>query len=249
MSIKIGKIFEDVIKEATDEAKLEELFAPLTVENGMVKLWHYSNKLIEDDFISTRGSQGLHSRSEFRAWGKARAFFYGTKDGIKHDRGVSSDYMYTAHLPLKELYPVMINPNDYKVPKGEHYWQSIYEQATQDGYNAFIYNLGAMKGVPIIVSFVDVPIDEKYARSPEGYRNVEDKIIDYPIGTFTDEQGEEWIIMQRDNYIKTLNNTYLTKETDPEEAMDSYKKDFHVYQWKHANLFPKYESDYLRDLK
>lgn len=250
MNLKIGKILESLISESKKDIKIKKLLSPLKIENGNVKLWHYSKKLIEDDFISTRGEQGLHSRNEFKTWGKSRAFFYGTKNGVGHDRGVPRDYMYIAHMPIDDIYPIMINPNEYKVPKGEHFWQSMYEQASKDGYKAFIYNLGGEEGVPIIVSFVDVPIDEKYVLTSGGkYKNLDEKQIDYPIGKFIDEDGVEWTIMQKDGYKRSLINTYLTQEDSPEEAMDSYKRQFHVYEWKNADLFPKYEFDYLQDVK
>lgn len=249
MSIKIGKIFETVLNEAKNDALIKALFEPLTIEDGNIKLWHYSGNLIEDDYVSTGGPQGTHSKSEFRAWGKSRSFFYGIEGGPAHDSGVPTRFKYICHIPMKYVYPVMINPNKYEVPSGQHYWQSMYEQATADGYKAFIYNLGGKAGVPIIVAFVDIPIDEKFGpASGGGYRNLAEKEVDYPIGTF-EEGGETWTIMQQDGYIKSLNNTYLTQEEDPEEAMTSYKKPFHVYQWKGANLFPEYESDYLMDLK
>jgi len=249
MAIKIGKIFEDVLSEASKGAQIKELLAPLTIEGGSVKMWHYSGNLIEDDHVSTRGTAGLHSKNEFRAWGKSRAFFYGIEDGPSFDAGVPTKFKYICHIPLDYIYPVMINPNDYET-SGGHYWQSMYEQAAADGYKAFIYNLGGKKGVPIIVSFIDIPIDEKFGPARGGgYRNLEDIEMDYPIGMFVDEDGDEWIIMQQDGYIKTLTNTYLTQEEDPQEAMTSYKRTFHVYEWKDARLSPEHESDYLKDIK
>lgn len=248
--MKIGKLFENVLNEASDEERIDKLMAPLTIENGDIKLWHYSGTDIPDDFISIRGKQGLHSKSEFRSWGQSRAFFYGTEDGILHDTGVPNKFMYISHIPVDEVYPVMINPRGYEVGKGEHRWQSLYEQAKKDGYNAFIYNLGGKEGVPIIVSFVNLPIDEAYGRTKGGgWRSLDFKEMDYKVGEFVDEKDQKWNIMQKDGFKRTLTNTYLSLEDDPKEAMKSYKKPFYDYQWKDADIDQEYIADYAEDFK
>jgi hypothetical protein len=248
--MKLGKIFNIILNEAKNSPKLEDLYAPLTIDNGNVKLWHYSKMLIEDDFISTRGKQGLHSRSEFQSWGRSRSFFYGTEDGRSNDKGVPNNFKYICHMPIDSMYPVMLNPNDYKSKEGVNHWESMYEQASADGYKAFIYNLSAKKGVPIIVSFVSVPIDEKYALSKGGiYTDIDDVATDFPIGKYTDSDGEKWTVMQRIGYSKTLLNTYLTQETDPMDAMDSYQKQLPIHKWKDVEFASEHKPLYVKDIK
>lgn len=199
----------EVLTNLIDEAKpKKDIFGGLVIENGGVKLWHYSDKKITGA-ISVSGKQGLQSREEFKIWGRSRAFFYAAEDGISFDRGVSNTYLYICHIPVSKIYPVNENPNDYKVPSSEHYWESIYQQAIKDGYTAFIYNLGNDEKAPIVVSFVPVKIDEAYKPAPGGgYMPMDKKLADFPIGEYIDNDGTKMYLMAQDGYPENIGNTY-----------------------------------------
>jgi len=227
----------NILEEAKSDSKL-------TVEGGELKVWHYSNVEITDGVISTRGKQGSQSKGEFQVWGKERAFFYAVEGGGKYDKGISDKYMYIAHIPVDKIYNISKNPNGY-----EGSWGEMYAQSSKDGYTAWMYNLGANKKAPIVISFVDVPIDEAYGPAKGGgYQPLGKEDVDYIIGTIV-KDDEEWYIYQRDGYIKSLSNTYLSQEEDATEASESYQEDLPVFMYKEANIAPKYVSDYQKEIK
>lgn len=220
------------------------LKSKLTIENGMVKLWHYSSSDITDGVVSISQRQGLHSKGEFSAWGRRRAFFYATEDGYRFDKLPSTDYKYICYIPLEKIYDINSNPNNY-----EGTWEEEYKQSSSDGYTAWAYYLGKNKKAPIVISFEDVKISEAYEQAPGGgYREKDKEILDYKIGTINVD-GEEMIIMQKDGYLKTLTNTYLTEEEDPKEAMVSYKSSLPQYMWSDVNISQEYIKDYSKELK
>jgi len=221
------------------------LKSKLTIENGMVKLWHYTSANITDGIISINQPHGLHSMDEFRAWGRRRSFFYAIEDGYRFDKLPSIDYKYICYIPLEKIYDINYNPNNYK----EGTYEEEYNQSSSDGFTAWTYYLGNNEEVPIVISFEDVKITEAYETAPGGgYREKDKEILDYKIGTINID-GKEMIIMQKDGYIKTLTNTYLTEEEDPKEAMSSYKISLQQYMWSDANISPEYIEDYSKELK
>jgi hypothetical protein len=239
--MKLLQIYETILKETNIS---EDISTKLNVEGNSALLYHYSNQLIEDDYLKVRSKQQAHSASEYRAWGRGRLFFYGKKDGVNYDKGVSSQYLYLTKIPLKKIYDINKNPNNYEPEEGVTEYESLFEQSFKDGYTAWFYYLGGNKKVPIVVSFVDVPILKKLKKNPSGeYVDVGEEQIDFPIGTI-EIDGEKWIIMQQFGYLARLNNTYLTQEEDPKEAMESYKRPFYQYEWKGVKLFDEFKNKY-----
>lgn len=231
--------YESFIKENVDN-----FLKKLTVIDGKVRLWHYSQYKITDGFISVGGKQGLHSRGEYQAWGRSRAFFYATEGGISHDSGVSNTYMYVCEIPLDEIYDVGNDDRNYSGT-----WEEMYQKSIKDGYTAWIYNLGRKEAAPIVISFNDVPIVESYEQAPGGgYREMDKELIDYRIGTINVD-GDEFIVMQQDGYLKTLRNCYLTEEEDPMEAMESYKGRLEYYMRKNVKLDHEFEGDYSNEIE
>lgn len=233
MDLKLLNILEEVKSDSR-----------LTVEGGKLKLWHYSDVEITDGAISTKGKQGLRSRGEFQEWGKERAFFYAVEDGYKYDKGVSSKYKYVVYIPVSKIYNMSENPNKYKGSLGD-----MHKQSVRDGYTAWMYNLGANRKAPIVISFKDVKIAEAYEPAKGGgYKPLGEEETDYIVGRIV-KDDEEWFIYQRDGYAKNLTNTYLSQEEDPREAMDSYQEDLPVYMHKEAQIDPKYVSAYKKGFK
>lgn len=236
--LKINEILLEVKNEATEWNKMKSQF---TIENGMVKLWHYSSHKISDGVIKIGGKQNLHSRGEYQAWGRSRAFFYATEDGVNYDKGVPNTYLYICHIPVTEIYPIDINPNEYQEQKNKVSWESYYEQATEDGYTAFAYYLNKNKNVPIIITFKALKIDKAYAKSTYGdsYMPLGEKSKDYAIGQVNID-GDNWFIIQRNNLSPDMLNTYLSQSKKGGE----YQKPFDQYQWKLAKIYPEYQKDY-----
>ena len=142
----IDKFVRKLIKENLDKNKrINDLYSSLTIKDGMVKLWHYSN--VDFDDVIKPANQNPHSANEYKVWGKSRVFFYGVEDGYKKDSIGNFKYIYTTYHPLNKMYPIFINPKDYKT-KGEHKYQSLYNQSTEDGYDSFIYGLGGDTSKP-----------------------------------------------------------------------------------------------------
>lgn len=221
------------------------LESKLTIENGMVKLWHYSVHNITNGVVSIDQPNGLYSTSEFKAWGRKRAFFYGTEDGYAFDKLPSTNYKYICYIPLEKIYDINYNPNNYT----EVTYEEEYIESSEDGYTAWSYYLGNNEEVPIVISFKDVTISESYEKSPGGLYIEKDKeLLDYKIGNIN-VNGVDMIIMQKDGYIKNLTNTYLTEEDEPKEAMSSYKGTLHQYMWSDVNILPEYIEDYSKELK
>ena len=236
----------EVLTNLIDEAKPKKgIFDGLVIEDGGIKLWHFSNQKI-NGAIGINGKQGLQSKSEYMAWGRSRAFFYAAEDAIRFDTGVGSDYYYVCHIPVSKIYPVMENPNDYKVPSGSHQWESIYQQAVKDGYTAFIYNLGGNDEAPIVISFVPVKIDEAYKKAPGGgYMPMDKKLVDFPIGEYIENDGTKMYLMAKDGYPENIGNTYGSEKP----RKQSYQANPAMY-FDSIKLYPKYkDGEYAKSLK
>ena len=130
----------------------------IDVTGGKVKCYHYSGENL-DDFISIKGTSNLYSNQEYRSWGRSRAFFYLTKNGVDYDTGPPSNlYLYVSYIPLEQIYDINKNHNDYSFSSLEE----AYQKTSEGGYNSWVYNWGKNPNVPILVSFVNVKISEKY---------------------------------------------------------------------------------------
>lgn len=157
--MSIRKIIRNVLLEHFKNRRYDKTINWDLVEfrGGDVKCYHYSNKDF-DDYITTRGERGFHSKNEYNVWGRSRAFFYLTESGISYDAGVSSDYKYISYISKDKIYDINKNPDGYEFSSLEE----AYQRTSENGYTAWVYNLGKNPNAPIVVSFVDVKISEKF---------------------------------------------------------------------------------------
>lgn len=234
--LKINKIFEEITNTNPD---WESLKNTLTIINGNVKLCHYSANKIVDDEIKLGQSQNPWSSGEYQAWGRSRIFFYTNPGGIAKDRGVPTNYLYICYIPLNEIYPLHLNPNNYKSEPDKHRMESIYQQASEDGYTAFIYGLDGDINNPIVISFKNVKISEKYEIRGGGYYPMDKQADELVIGKYIDQTGG-YLVKQKDDEVQTLTNCYLEDE-------DGKKKRLEVYQYKNIELFDDVPERYKKE--
>jgi hypothetical protein len=222
----------------------------LTVEDGMVKLYHYSDKKIDSGFISVNKPYNVHSKNEFTVWGKSRSFFYVNEDGYRYDKGIKPKFLYVCYIPVTDIYPINDNPYKYKKFESDlNQYDSYFKQSWNDGFTAWGYFLGGNKKAPIVVSFIDLPISESYKFSKGGLKiPMEDEDLDYRIGSIL-IGDEKYFVMQKGGYPINLLNCYLTDEKNPKKAMRGYQKTLEVYMWDDLIIDDEYVKDYLKDLK
>jgi hypothetical protein len=224
-----------ILTEAKSDALTKQLFSKLTIEGGGVKLYHYSGTIIKDKFISIRGKQGSQSNTEYRIWSRPRAFFYAKEDGYIYDSGINTKYKYISHIPVDKIYPVSINPNNYKSIDG-NIFESIWKQASLDGYTAFIYYLNNNPKCPIVVSMVDVAIDEAYVMTEGGiYEPITKKMEDFPIGEIIID-GQKLYIIAKAGFLPSLNNTYLSDN----KKGKGYQQYFDEFRRKEGMFYPEF---------
>jgi hypothetical protein len=226
----------NILTEAKSDALTKKLFSKLTIEGGAVKLYHYSANIIKDKNISITGKQGSQSNTEYKIWSRPRAFFYGREDGYIYDSGINTKYKYISHIPVDKIYPVAINPNNYKSTDG-NVFEAIYQQASSDGYTAFIYYLNKNPKCPIVVSMIDVKIDEAYVKTEFGvYVPITKKIKDFPIGEIVID-GEKLYIMAKDGYLPSINNTYLSDNKNG----SGFQRYFDEFRKRDGRFYPEYK--------
>jgi hypothetical protein len=157
--MSIRKIIRNVLLEHFKNRRYDNTINWNLVEfrGDDVKCYHYSGEDF-DDYITTRGKRGFHSKNEYKVWGRSRVFFYLTESGISYDAGVSSDYKYISYIPKDKIYDINKNPDGYEFSSLEE----VYQRTSENGYTAWVYNLGKNPNAPIVVSFVDVKISEKF---------------------------------------------------------------------------------------
>ena len=218
----------------------------LTVEDGMLKVWHYSNTDITDGYISPGKSQNRHSGNEYKTWGKSRAFFYGTPGGYKDDSiGMSHDYTYTCLIPLIEIYDKGSNPDGFEPTGNDSYYNELYEFTKERGYTAWMYNLGGKSDNPIIISFIDVEISEAYRKSKGGFQVKKDEALkDYKIGEVTlkgfgERKLKTWDVMQPGESLKSMSNVYLKRGRDVNRHFGGS-----TYLHSKVKLLPEFEGQY-----
>lgn len=232
-----------VFEEFSNDSNIDESI--LTIEDNMVKVWHYSNKKIEDGVISINTSANQYSRREYKTWGKDRSFFYCTESGYIHDNiGRGHEYFYVGYIPLNEIYDMNNNPENYEHEPGEVFENGLLEFTRDLGYTAWIYNLSGNPKAPIIISFVDVEISEAYRKTGRGYIDMDENTEDYKIGEITyRERGarkaKTWDVMQPGEKLVALGNTYLKRGKD-------VKTHFGGETYLHGGIkfLPEYENDY-----
>ena len=219
----------------------------LTIEEKGVKLWHYSNVDIKDSHIKPGLTQQMHSRSEFKAWGKSRAFFYTHPGGYKGDSIVMNHkFTYICHIPYAEIYDKSLNKDGFEPNEGNHLLNSYYDFTKYGGYTAWSYNLYGDVNNPIVVSFIPVEISESYTTSEGGLKIERDEVIDdYKIGTITykelgDRAEKKWDIYQNGGYLKTLTNTYLKSGGERKNGFGGS-----TYLHDKVELLPEFKGDYV----
>lgn len=204
---RIKKLYSILTEKETAKIKRSQL----TVEDGKLKLWHYSNK----DFDSTIRIDlppNLHSVNEFKAWGKGRSFFYATEHGYESDVAFNKDYLYICHIDMDKVYDINKNPNNYPEEEGYNFFESLLNHSINDGYTAWIYNLDKNDRSPIVVSFVDVPITEKLKWSNRGeYLPTDQETEDEKVGTIMIDD-EEWDVYQPADELVDITNLYAKQE-------------------------------------
>lgn len=227
--MKFLKLFEDYNKNI----EFQERISKLNIVDGKVKLYHYSQHKIETEFITPKGIQNLHSRSEFKAWGQSRSFFYTSESGVVFDKGVSSDYKYVCFIPLNEIYMIDINPLNYLGTLSEKYLLS-----KKDGYTAWMYHLSGDETYPlIVVSFEPVKILNSYKLTNKGYILLNEKLDDFIIGEL-----ENYYVVQNKENIDNLLNCYL-KNIDDENDINKLEN----YQWRYIKLYPEFKDSIFKN--
>jgi hypothetical protein len=167
----------------------------MTIGDDKVHLWHYSSIDIEDDYIRIGKSQQYHSTSEYKAWGKSRAFFYGVEDGYKWDKIGTPKYKYFCTIDLDKIYDINLDPNNYKNNRVDrNFFYNIYYQSVDDGFTSWIYNLDGNGKCPIVISFKDVEILNKYKLYGGEWRDINEPQIDKEIGyVIVNKNFPEWV--------------------------------------------------------
>ena len=180
----------NLLKEELEKKVYPVNWDLIDFENGEVKCYHYSDKSF-DDYVKKSGQRGLQSRYEFKEWGRSRSFFYLTEGGISKDKGISNRYKYISYIPINEIYDINKNSNNYDKSGS---WENLYKQTSEDGYSAWVYNLGGYENVPILTSFKDVPISEKYTMLKSGMYKLEgEELEDEVVGSSQPGSNDEYI--------------------------------------------------------
>jgi len=237
--IKFFENFEPSSSETIDESLL-------TIEDGMMTVWHYSDVNITDGFVSPGMPQRMHSTGEYKSWGKNRAFFYCTKNGYIYDNiGGGHKYVYVCKIPVSEIYDLNSKTSGYVHEPGTDVLDGKYEFSREKGYTAWIYNLAKDNKVPIVVSFVDVEISDSY-RFNEGGKMVDKDVMvdDYKIGEVTfkrigERKFKKWDVYQYGEKLKSITNTYLKRGLETDKNFGSS-----TYLHKRVKLLPEFEDDY-----
>lgn len=235
MTISLTEIFNSIITER----KLEVDKKLLTIERGKIKLWHYSDKEITDNIVP-KSPSGAHSKDDRAEWSKPRAYFYATEAGVDFDKGVPKTYKYICYIDKKKVYDPNKNPEGYTGDFDEK-----LKQMYDDGYTAWIFNLGGNPKVPIVASFEEVPISESFVQQGGIDSYVPNReLVDYKVGEI-EIDGKLWYVVQEDGAIQSLANCYLR---DPDEwgTNSRYKKPLPEYLFKYVKIDKKYKGLYKK---
>ena len=209
----------------------------LTIEDGKILTYHYSNVDVKDGMIKIGKSSNKHSKGEFKTWGRSRSFFYCVRGGFKKDRiGSSHKYTYQCLFDMDKVYDINRNPMNFK--PGDYFFESMYQQSRDKGFTSWIYNLAQDPNNPIIVSFVDVPIHRSFKIGKGGFPVEKDAIFkDQKIGSITLD-SERWDVMQQGEYLRSFRNCYL-KRGKERKNFSSFD-----YLFKKVEVLPEFEKDY-----
>lgn len=203
-------IIKKILKEELEKKVYPVNWDIIDFKDGSVKCYHYSDKSF-DDYVKISGQRGTQSKSEFKEWGRSRSFFYLTEGGLSKDKGISNRYKYISYIPINEIYDINKNSNNYDKSGG---WENIYRQTSEDGYSAWVYNLGGYENAPILISFKDVPISEKYMMLESGMYKLEgEELEDEVVGTIL-KNGREMLVLQKQYYPTHVTNLFAILPND-----------------------------------
>ena len=209
----------------------------LTIEDGKILTYHYSDVDIKDGMVKIGQSSNRHSKSEFRTWGRSRSFFYCVRNGFNKDNiGKSHRFTYQCLFDVDKVYDINRNPMNFK--PGKYFFESMYQQTRNAGFTAWIYNLGQDPNNPIIVSFVDMPIHKASKIGEGGFPVEKDAVFnDYKIGSI-EFAGKKWDVIQQGEYLRSFTNCYIKRGKE--------KKNFSNfdYLFKKVEVLPEFRKDY-----
>ena len=230
-------IIKKILKEELKKKVYPVNWDLINISNGEVECYHYSNEDF-DGVVKTTGSMNLYSKSEFKEWGKSRSFFYLTEGGVYKDKGVGRLYKYKFHIPLNEIYDINKNSNNYNINGN---WGNIYSQISNDGYSAWVYNLGGKENTPILVSFKSVPITEKYELISSGvYKLSGEELEDEVVGVIS-KRGHHMLVLQKPYYPINSANLFaiLPKDLNKKLRYESPIEFFEVNDIKFKDEFKR----------
>ena len=233
-------LIRKLIKEELEKKVYPVNWDLIDFENGKVKCYHYSSKSF-DGSVKVNGVRGRHSKEEFKTWGRSRSFFYLTEGGIYFDKGISNTYKYISYIPINEIYDIVSNSNNYDKSGS---WENLYKQTSEDGYSAWVYNLGGYENVPILTSFKDVPISEKYMMLKSGMYKLEgEELEDEVVGTIF-KNGREMLVLQKQYYPIHVTNLYAIYPKDIDEKY-RYESPIYDYQVRDIEFKDEFKSKYI----
>ena len=233
-------IIKKILKEELKKKVYPVNWDLINISNGEVECYHYSNKDF-DDFIKVTGIRGKHSKAEFAEWRRSRSFFYLTEGGVYSDKGVGSTYKYISYVPLNEIYDITKNSNGYDISKG---WDYLYQQTSEDGYSAWVYNLAGNSNVPLMVSFLDLPIVKKYIKTNYGgYKQVGVELSDVVVGNIN-KGGKDLLVLQRSDRPVNVGNLYGIYPKDIDEKY-RYESPIYDYQIRDIEFKDEFKSNYI----
>lgn len=227
------KCFNDFVNESK---KGSVDWSLLNIQDNKIRTYHYSNIDITDNFIRVNRPSNLHSRGEFKTWGRSRSFFYCLPGGWSKDRiGTGHKFRYEILFDVDKVYDINANPDGFKIT-GQ--FQDLLGQTMAAGYQAWIYNLGGDVTNPIIVAFVDMPIDKAYEITDGGTFEKGVKLSDYKIGEII-MSNKKWDVIQKARSLRSFRNTYLRRGRET--------KSFSVYDYlfKRVEVLPEFKGDYV----
>ena len=137
-------------------------------ENGMIKLYHFSNKNIEEmdpqSFVDARGSW---SRNEYEVSNVARSFFY--TDLTRTEPRISTQMnLYVTEVPANRIYDFANDPEKYRKKYRDLSptrrlrkwvdWNPMLEEI-REKYDGIFYVI-ANETIPVIAYFKKIKVDK-----------------------------------------------------------------------------------------
>lgn len=116
--------------------------------SGNAILTHVAQEPLEGDYVEINREPRHYSMSDFRQWGRSRAYFWGNKIG--GDPSSLGNYVYELKYPMDKIYPMTTNPKGYTSVK----------DAVENGKEKAIayYHKGKPEKGVIVVTFEPVKV-------------------------------------------------------------------------------------------